>query len=74
MEETAHNIRRFFDKGKAYLTKETPFKDKHSFEKRLLESSRIREKYPNRIPVICECLGGEIPDIDRQKYNFGNKI
>ena len=68
MEETAYNIRRFFDEGKAYLTKATPFKDKHSFEKRSLESSRIREKYPNRIPVICECLGGEVPDIDRKKY------
>lgn len=26
------------------------------------------EKYPNRIPVICECTGGEVPDIDRKKY------
>jgi len=68
MTEVAHNIRRFFDEGKAYLTQKTPFKDKHSFEKRLSEATGIMEKYPNRIPVICECIGGEVPDIDRKKY------
>ena len=26
------------------------------------------ERYPDRIPVICECIGGEVPDIDRKKY------
>ena len=68
MTEVACNIRRFFDEGKAYLTQKTPFKDKHSFEKRLSEATGIMEKYPNRIPVICECVGGEVPDIDRKKY------
>ncbi len=68
MTEVAYNIRRFFEEGKAYLTQQTPFKDKHSFEKRLLEATRIMEKYPDRIPVICECVGGEVPDIDRKKY------
>jgi len=63
-----HKIRKFFDEGKLYLTRETPFKDKHSFVKRQEEAQRIREKYPNRIPVICECIGGEVPDIDRKKY------
>jgi len=38
MTEVAHNIRRFFDEGKAYLTQKTPFKDKHSFEKRFQTS------------------------------------
>jgi len=68
MENTVHKIRKFFDEGKLYLTRETPFKDKHSFVKRQEEAQRIREKYPNRIPVICECIGGEVPDIDRKKY------
>ena len=68
MQAVTITARRFFEDGKAYLTKQTPFKDKHPFEKRLLESSRIMEKYPNRIPVICECVGGEVPDIDRKKY------
>ncbi len=26
----------------------------HPFEKRAAEAARIREKYPDRIPVICE--------------------
>ena len=68
MENTVHKIRKFFDEGKLYLTRQTPFKDKHSFVKRQEEAQRIREKYPNRIPVICECVGGEVPDIDRKKY------
>ena len=68
MQAVTITARRFFEDGKAYLTKQTPFKDKHPIEKRLLESSRIMEKYPNRIPVICECVGGEVPDIDRKKY------
>ena len=68
MTEVAYNIRRFFDEGKAYLTKETPFKDKHPLKKRLLEAKRIMEKYPDKIPVICECVGGEVPNIDRKKY------
>ena len=68
MQAVTITARRFFEEGKAYLTKQTRFKDKHPFEKRLLESSRIMEKYPNRIPVICECVGGEVPDIDRKKY------
>ena len=68
MQSVTITARQFFEEGKAYLTKQTRFKDKHPFEKRLLESSRIMEKYPNRIPVICECVGGEVPDIDRKKY------
>ena len=52
------------------LSKNSGFKVKHSFDKRFLESQRIREKYPNKIPVICEKgkVGADIPDIDRKKY------
>ncbi|KAG7541945.1 Autophagy protein Atg8 ubiquitin-like [Arabidopsis thaliana x Arabidopsis arenosa] len=33
------------------------------------ESSRIREKYPDRIPVIVEKAGqSDVPDIDKKKY------
>jgi len=30
------------------------FKSKHSFTKRADEADKVKEKYPNRIPVICE--------------------
>ncbi|GJN41435.1 hypothetical protein PR202_gn00809 [Eleusine coracana subsp. coracana] len=33
------------------------------------ESSRIREKYPDRVPVIVEKAGkSDVPDIDKKKY------
>lgn len=31
------------------------FKQKYSFSERYDESLRVLDKYPNRIPVICEC-------------------
>ncbi len=38
-------------------------------EKRRLEATRIREKYPDRIPVIAEKdTKSTIPDIDKKKY------
>ncbi|RRT55003.1 hypothetical protein B296_00048770 [Ensete ventricosum] len=38
-------------------------------EKRQAEASRIREKYPDRIPVIVEkAERSAIPDIDKKKY------
>ncbi|KAL9243505.1 hypothetical protein vseg_017382 [Gypsophila vaccaria] len=45
------------------------FKFDHPFEKRQAEAARIREKYPNRIPVIVEkAERSDIPDIDKKKY------
>jgi len=45
------------------------FKAQHTFEKRQGESKRIREKYPDRIPVIAERdVRSNIPDIDKIKY------
>jgi len=45
------------------------FKQEHSLEKRKAEASRIRSKYPDRIPVICEkSPKSDIPDIDKKKY------
>lgn len=38
-------------------------------EQRQAESQRIRDKYPDRVPVICErAPGSDIGDIDRKKY------
>ncbi len=38
-------------------------------EKRRAEAARIRAKYPDRIPVICEKNDkSDITDIDKKKY------
>ncbi|XP_057996607.1 autophagy-related protein 8C-like [Hevea brasiliensis] len=38
-------------------------------ERRQAEAARIREKYPDRIPVIVEKAGrSDVPDIDKKKY------
>jgi hypothetical protein len=40
-----------------------------SAEKRKSEAERIRAKYPDRVPVICEKADrSDIPDIDKKKY------
>jgi GABA(A) receptor-associated protein len=45
------------------------FKEQHPFEKRKNEAQRIRQKYPDRIPVIAEkAPNSDIPDIDKKKY------
>eukprot|EP00389_Voromonas_pontica_P010860 GDKH01016559.1.p2 GENE.GDKH01016559.1~~GDKH01016559.1.p2 ORF type:complete len:133 (+),score=20.13 GDKH01016559.1:189-587(+) len=38
-------------------------------EKRSAEAHRIRAKYPNRIPVICEkAARSDLPEIDKKKF------
>uniref|UniRef100_A0A0A9B1N1 Autophagy-related protein n=1 Tax=Arundo donax TaxID=35708 RepID=A0A0A9B1N1_ARUDO len=45
------------------------FKQEHELERRQNESARIREKYPDRIPVIVEKAGkSDVPEIDKKKY------
>uniref|UniRef100_A0A6A7GDF7 Autophagy-related protein 8 n=1 Tax=Hirondellea gigas TaxID=1518452 RepID=A0A6A7GDF7_9CRUS len=45
------------------------FKAKYTFENRGQESGRIRSKYPDRIPVICEkAENSDIDRIDKKKY------
>ena len=45
------------------------FKQEHPLERRKSEAERIRAKYPDRIPVICEKSDrSDIPDIDKKKY------
>lgn len=51
------------------MTSKKSFKQIHSFEKRLRESSRIRSKYPERVPVIVEKeFNSHIIDLDKNKY------
>lgn len=68
MEDITQKVRQLFGDGKTYMTKGKTFKEKHPFSKRQDEAFRILEEYPNRIPVICECIGTGVPDIDRKKY------
>ncbi len=60
-----------------YFIKSTPlpskngyeFKMQHSFEKRKEESSRIIEKYPDKIPIILEKSdSSSLPKINKQKF------
>mmetsp|Transcript_1424 Transcript_1424/g.1559 ORF Transcript_1424/g.1559 Transcript_1424/m.1559 type:complete len:120 (+) Transcript_1424:111-470(+) len=45
------------------------FKNEHTVEQRKAESERIRAKYPDRIPVICEKTEkSNVQDIDKKKY------
>jgi len=45
------------------------FKNDFTLEQRSAESSRVLEKYPNRIPVIVERdVRSTINDIDKKKY------
>jgi len=46
------------------------FQKKFTFEQRLHESQRIKERYPDRIPVIVEKDHKEksLPDIKRHKF------
>lgn len=45
------------------------YKQDHPLEKRSAEAARIREKYPDRIPVICEKEPrSDIAPVDKRKY------
>ena len=45
------------------------FKQQHSFENRLKEANRIKESYPDKIPIICEnSPSSKLPNINKTKY------
>jgi GABA(A) receptor-associated protein len=46
------------------------FKDKHTYEKRKDESDKIRAKYPDRVPIVCEVSHKDRNTLilDRSKY------
>ena len=49
---------------------DSSFKDKHpEFSQRKEESDKIRTRYPDRIPIICEkSTTSKLPTIDKTKY------
>merc|ERR1712235_180675 len=45
------------------------FKEDHTLDQRCQESNKIRQKYPDRIPVIVQKVeGSNIEKIDKRKY------
>ena len=45
------------------------FREKHSFDERLQQSSKIMVKYPDRLPIICfKHPESKIQQIDKEKY------
>lgn len=47
----------------------TTFKENHPLKKRMDESTRIRKKYPDRVPVIVEkAESSDIEILDKKKY------
>lgn len=45
------------------------YKETHSLEARKLEAEKVRERTPDRIPVICEKVAdSSVPDLDKKKY------
>jgi len=45
------------------------FKNDHTYDQRCAESKKIREKYPDRIPVIVQKVeNSNIEKIDKRKY------
>lgn len=45
-----------------------PFKNNHTFSKRINESGRILIRYPDRIPIICEKAKSCNIEINKNKY------
>lgn len=47
------------------------FKQNYSYDKRRDEANKVLEKYPDRVPIICEknkSATRDCPDIDKTKY------
>uniref|UniRef100_A0A6C0KAV9 Autophagy-related protein n=1 Tax=viral metagenome TaxID=1070528 RepID=A0A6C0KAV9_9ZZZZ len=45
------------------------FQLENDFESRLAEATRILQKYPDRIPIVCErSNNSDIPQIEKKKY------
>lgn len=51
------------------ITPQYKFKNSYNLEQRKLESSRVMEKYADRIPIICEKTSySKLAPIDKNKY------
>ena len=55
-------------KMKMKMKSKYTFKRKHDFNQRLNESRRIVSKYPDRVPIICQRSGDNLPEMDKHKF------
>lgn len=46
------------------------FRQQYKFDERRRESAKVMQKYPDRLPVVCERHAAckNVPDVDRKKY------
>lgn len=59
----------YFDIEKKITTElDSEFKKRYSLEQRLLQSEKIRNRYPDRIPIIIERYNKSLPKLDKKKY------
>jgi len=48
---------------------QSKYKAAHSLEYRKSEADKVRERHPDRLPVICEKVeGSQIQDLDKNKF------
>ena len=67
--DTPNRVRQIFkNKNDNDNINDISFKLKHSVEKRKDESFRILIAYPERVPIICERIDNDIPNLNRKKY------
>jgi len=50
------------------------FKSKYPHNRRLAEALRVISKHPDKIPVICEPLNPQTPNINRSKYLVSGEV
>ena len=74
MNNLIYNVKKYYKNQENNKIIKRDFKSKHNFEKRLEESTTIIEKYPERIPIICERLTTKVAEIDRSKYLCPNDL
>jgi GABA(A) receptor-associated protein len=66
-----HNTKQFVSSTKTPLPLRSDYKADHTFHNRQAESLRMLNKYPDRVPVICQRnprADKECPYIDKNKY------
>ena len=44
------------------------FKQKFPFDKRCYEAERVKFKFPDRLPIICQRANKTIPELGKKKY------